>query len=272
VGLDGGTAAAPAVTGLNLDGTTWKWSRKTQSGGTATINVTSTGLHTINVWMRESGVVLDKLLLTSSSSYTPTGKGLAETAYMVDPEYVAIGDSITYGSNDTISSDGTGYEPILGNLLTGSKGYQIAIANEGIPGTKSADGVASRPTPLSNYPSAKYYLVMYGTNDAYNVNHPAVPSGKDLLPGDPGYAGSFKDNMQKIISAIISAGKTPYLAEVPYTTSPNNDISMIQEYNVAIDQLYVANGILAIPPPFYSYFLAHPGELDDGLHPNGTGY
>jgi hypothetical protein len=47
VGLDGGTAAAPAVTGLNLDGTTWKWSKKTQSGGIATINVTSTGLHTI---------------------------------------------------------------------------------------------------------------------------------------------------------------------------------------------------------------------------------
>jgi len=79
VGLDGGTAAAPAVTGLNLDGTTWKWSKKTQSGGIATVNVTSAGLHTINVWMRESGTVLDKLVLTPSSSYTPTGTGPAET-------------------------------------------------------------------------------------------------------------------------------------------------------------------------------------------------
>jgi lysophospholipase L1-like esterase len=260
------------VTGLNLDGTTWKWSKKTQSGGIATINVTSTGLHTINVWMRESGVVLDKLLLTSSSTYTPTGTGPAETVNIVDPEYVAVGDSITYGSNDTISSDGYGYEPILGNLLTGSKGYPIAIANEGVPGATSADGAASISSVLSSYPSAKYYLVQYGSNDAYNANHPALPSGKNLLPGDPGYAGSFKDNMQRIISAIDNAGKTPYLAEVPYATKANYDQSMIYDYNVAIDELVLSNNISVVPPPFYAYFLAHPAELDDGLHPNGTGY
>ena len=78
VGLDGGTAGAVYMTGLNWDGVTWKWSKQ-KSGGIATINVTSTGLHTINVWMRESGVVLDKLVLTTSSSYTPTGTGPAET-------------------------------------------------------------------------------------------------------------------------------------------------------------------------------------------------
>jgi len=224
------------------------------------------------VWMRESGMVLDKLLLTPSSGYTPTGTGPAETVDTVDPEYVAVGDSITYGLNDTIPADGIGYEPILGNLLTGSKGRPIAVANEGIPGATSADGVATISSVLSNYPSATYYLVMYGSNDAFTANHPAIPSGMDLLPGDPGYAGTYKDNMQKIISAILAAGKTPYLAEVPYTTKLNYDNAMIQEYNVVIDQLYVANGITVTPPPFYGYFLAHPGELDDGLHPNGVGY
>jgi lysophospholipase L1-like esterase len=104
--------------------------------------------------------------------------------------YVAVGDSITAGSHDDISSDGIGYEPILGNLLT------AAVANEGVSGTSSADGVASISSVMSKYPSANYYLVMYGSNDAY---HPAVPSGMGLLPGAPGYANSYKDNLQKII-------------------------------------------------------------------------
>jgi hypothetical protein len=78
VGLDGGTAGALYMNGLNQDGVTWTWSKQ-KSGGIATINITSAGLHTINVWMRESGTVLDKLVLTPSSSYTPTGTGPAET-------------------------------------------------------------------------------------------------------------------------------------------------------------------------------------------------
>jgi lysophospholipase L1-like esterase len=181
--------------------------------------------------------------------------------------YVAVGDSITRGSHDDISADGIGYEPILGNLLT------AAVANEGVSGTSSADGVASIPFVLSKYPSANYYLVMYGSNDAYNdTTTAAVPSGMGLLPGEPGYADSYKDNMQKIISAILAAGKTPYLAEVPYTSDPFRSDSMIQEYNVVIDELVLTNNITVVPPAFYAYFLAHQGELADGLHPNGTGY
>ncbi|MCI0464734.1 MAG: hypothetical protein L0Z62_48035, partial [Gemmataceae bacterium] len=33
------------------------------------------GLHTVNLWMREDGTVVDKLLLTTNAAYTPTGLG-----------------------------------------------------------------------------------------------------------------------------------------------------------------------------------------------------
>ena len=191
----------------------------------------------------------------------------------VDSQYVAVGDSITRGSHDDISADGIGYEPILGNLLTAYKGSTVTVVNEGVSGTSSADGVASISSTLSKYPSAKSYLVMYGSNDAYNdTTTAAVPSGMGKIPGDLGYDGSYKDNMQKIISAILAAGKTPYLAEVPYTTYPNFSDSYIQEYNVVIDELVLTNNISVVPPSFYGYFKAHQGELADGLHPNGTGY
>ncbi|MBE0568369.1 MAG: tandem-95 repeat protein [Deltaproteobacteria bacterium] len=183
--------------------------------------------------------------------------------------YVAVGDSITAGSHDDISADGIGFEPILGNLLTASKGYSNLIVNQGVPGASSADGAVSISATLTAHPLAAYYLVQYGSNDAFI---PAVPSGMGLIPGNAGYSGSYKDNLQKIISAILAAGKTPYLAEVPYTSDPLRSDSMIQEYNVVIDELVLTNDISAVPPAFYAYFKAHQGELADGLHPDGTGY
>ena len=196
--------------------------------------------------------------------------------------FVAVGDSITFGSHDDIPSDDTsldgrntggGFEPILNNLLTAARGYPHTVVNEGVSGTSSADGVLSISSTLTKHPTAKYFLVMYGSNDSYNdAITAAVPSGAGKRPGDVGYDGSYKDNMQKIISAIVAAEKTPYLAEVPHTIFPNFSDSYIQEYNVVIDELIVENGIAVTPPSFYTFFLANPGKLADGLHPNGSGY
>jgi lysophospholipase L1-like esterase len=196
----------------------------------------------------------------------PSGTGPAET---VAPVYVAVGDSITFGSHDDIPSDGIGFEPILSDLLTASKGHPVFVANVGVSGTTSADGAASISATLATYPTAEHYLIMYGSNDAFT---PAVPSGMRLTPLDAGYSGSYKDSMQQIITAVLAAGKTPYLAMVPYTTFPGVSDAAIQEYNAAIDELVAANGIPVIPPDFYTYFQAHQSELADNFHPNGVGY
>jgi lysophospholipase L1-like esterase len=78
--------------------------------------------------------------------------------------------------------------------------------------------------------------------------------------------------MQRIISAILAAGKIPCLAKVPNTTSPSIDISSVREYNVVVDELVAANNIAVTPPDFFSYFQEHPDEIPDGLHPNKHGY
>jgi glucose/arabinose dehydrogenase len=75
VGLNGqAVATADRITGF---GTTYTWTRSTMDGVVATINVTTTGVHTLNIWMREDGTVVDKVVLTTSSAYTPTGTGPA---------------------------------------------------------------------------------------------------------------------------------------------------------------------------------------------------
>jgi lysophospholipase L1-like esterase len=167
-------------------------------------------------------------------------------------EYIAVGDSITYGTGDDISTDGFGYEPILANLLG------ITVQNEGVPGVDSAYGAAHISETLLKYPAAKFYLVLYGTNDA-NILGPAV--ARDV----------YKSNMRTILSAILAAGKTPCLAKVPYTTNPGYDLPSIQEYNKAIDELVTENH-LTVPPDFYTLYQNTSFLNADGLHPNGTGY
>jgi hypothetical protein len=56
----------------------WVWTRRVESG-TAQITVDAAGQHTLNVWMREDGARLDRLILTTDPNYTPTDNGPAES-------------------------------------------------------------------------------------------------------------------------------------------------------------------------------------------------
>jgi lysophospholipase L1-like esterase len=192
--------------------------------------------------------------------------------------YVAMGDSITVGVGDDIDSDnrsqdgrnaGLGYTPILNDRLTAAKGYPHSVMIEAVPGIRAAGGLERLPEVISRHPEAEFYLVQYGTNDSSSL---PVPSGRGLKPGDPGYPGSYKDTMQRIINAIVAAGQAPYLAKVPYTLKSAARNNLIAEYNAVVDELVAASGIPVMPPDFFSYFQAHQNEFSDDLHPNGIGY
>jgi len=61
-------------------GTEWQWARRYGEGaGRAVIDVPSAGVHTLNIWMREDGVIIDKVVLTTSSTYSPPGTGPPES-------------------------------------------------------------------------------------------------------------------------------------------------------------------------------------------------
>jgi lysophospholipase L1-like esterase len=183
---------------------------------------------------------------------------------------------------------GGGYVPILNNLLTAELSTPYKIVNHGFGATKSIYGVSLIPVLLNKYPDSQRYLILYGMNDS-DPWFP-VPSGKGLSPGDPGYPGSFKDNMQRMVDAIKGAGKDPTLAKInialgdcssptnclPY---PNPDTGvrsvLIKEYNLVIEELVgnPANHITVQPPDFYTYFAQHYAiEYFDNIHPNGVGY
>jgi lysophospholipase L1-like esterase len=205
--------------------------------------------------------------------------------------YVGVGDSITYGRGDDFHDDdvsadlrnsGGGYEPILNDLLTAAQGYPHTVMNDGVGGRTSAGGVSKMNKILDSHPDAIYFLVLFGTNDS--STDPPTPSGVGLNPGQAGYAGSYKDNMQQIVYAILARGQIPALAKVPITygdcsrcawyadpeSEPRN--ALIREYNQVIDELDAANALPIQGPDLYTYFAAHPEEMSDRLHPNGQGY
>ncbi len=77
IGLDG-TLLTGGGYGLGDTQPNWTWVNDVMAGPTGiTMNVTTPGAHTINVWMREDGAQLDKLVFTQGA--VPTGAGPAES-------------------------------------------------------------------------------------------------------------------------------------------------------------------------------------------------
>jgi hypothetical protein len=78
VGLDGqGPASSDRITGF---GTSLSWSKATIDGPVATIVVSTPGVHVLNLWMREDGLTVDRLLLTTNAGFTPSGAGPTESS------------------------------------------------------------------------------------------------------------------------------------------------------------------------------------------------
>jgi lysophospholipase L1-like esterase len=133
-------------------------------------------------------------------------------------------------------------------------------------------GAADVNTRLAQYPNANYFLLMYGHNDASAQR----PSGLGLTPQNPGYAGSFKDFMQRIIAAVRAAGKVALIAKHSAVFPLDSPMNMaVQQYNQVIDELYAnpANGITVVPPDFYTYFSTRRAtHYWNDVEMNGLGY
>ena len=185
--------------------------------------------------------------------------------------YVAIGDSITEGYADNILADGIGYPPVLEDLLNAEAAIRGLVFNEGVGGDRSIDGLQQLPQVLARHPGADAYLVQFGTNDQWE----GVNSGVGLEDGQDGYAGSFKENMQRIIDLIRASDSNVnvLLAKVPPLQAPYDGGNvLLLEYNQVVDELVRDNGIGFAPPDFYCYFSGNPGQIIDKIHPGGAGY
>jgi hypothetical protein len=72
IGLDGVENAESDRIQLNSAGSL-SWTNSTMDSAPAIIRNVTAGMHTLNLWMREDGAWVYKILLTTNASYTPTG-------------------------------------------------------------------------------------------------------------------------------------------------------------------------------------------------------
>jgi len=87
VGLNGqGVASGRAISEIS-DG--WTWTSTRSDGGRAYVDVLSPGEHVVDVWMREDGVILDKLVLSTDPIFEPKGKGIVQSRQSYDGLAVA---------------------------------------------------------------------------------------------------------------------------------------------------------------------------------------
>jgi lysophospholipase L1-like esterase len=279
------------------------WGVRFMLDGASPIDVHAAPFQATYTGLSKAEHVIDAYVINSTGALV-SGTGTHDQVKQlgIGDYYVTMGDSVSWGYGDNISSDNTsndgrdtggGYEPVLNNQLTTFKNYPQHVANEAVPGTTSAEGLKLLPSVLNKHPNSQTSLVMFGMNDARPWL--PVPSGQGLNPGDSGYTGSYKDNMQQIINQLKAAGKHVVLAKVnvaladcadnvptdPGYCPPYPNLStgarnvLIQQYNTVVGELVAntANGITVTPPDFYNYFLTnYQTQYYDNIHPNGVGY
>ena len=210
----------------------------------------------------------------------PTGIGLEDLDADGNVYILAFGDSITRGQGDGVRSnhvpaiDIAGYPARLRDLAG------VPVANFGVPGERTSQGVDRLPAILSRN-RADYVIILEGVND--------------LLPGrDVDTIG----NLRAMVDQTFIAGAQPILATLTPTCCNHSfsaPIGSIQHLNAQIQNLAVthaaelttATGVEVVIPviDFFSAFIpptvpptpptidASSGLLfEEGLHPTPAGY
>ena len=161
VGLDGEeTPLSNQMTGWSGS---YSWSNtRYQMPEPSQIEITTVGTHILDIWVREDGLIIDKIVLTTNPDYRPTGqgpplsyRGALLKAYEPDPEDGAVHDdnwiSLSWTVGETsVSHDvyfGDNFDEVndgLGDTFRGNQTTDFYVA--GFPGFAFPDGLPTGAT------------------------------------------------------------------------------------------------------------------------------
>ncbi|MEO8672801.1 MAG: GDSL-type esterase/lipase family protein [Tahibacter sp.] len=131
--------------------------------------------------------------------------------------------------------------------------YFPLMIGAGVGGTSTNDGVAHIDEWLGIHPEMQNWVISYGTNDSANA--------------DPQFAPAFGQRLRTIVATLKAAGKTVFVPRIPYKTGGE---SYLAAYNAQVDAVRSEYALNAAPD-LYAWFIAHPNQLYDGVHPNDAG-
>ena len=217
----------------------------------------------------EDYIITAKLLDGLNVVATDTNQAIGIGGSNLDSDhYIAIGDSITNGTDDNYSADNSttdnrvisfqGWPATLSELLNNSSAYRNLVTNEGIGGDRTQNTRTRADSILDRNKDANRALILLGTND----------SGIDIP------TNTVRNNLRAVINKAEAKGISNIkIALIPPVDgdAPRNNV--IAGYNTMI-----ANEIVAIEPnvdlgpDFFTCFQNRFSLFQDTLHPNGLGY
>lgn len=99
------SVAGTQITGAPTFNTlAWNWVGTNNAAVKVSVDVPSVGTHTVNLWMREDGFLLDKIILTTDAAFAPTGTGPAESQTVSAGPILSIARN---GANMVVTYTGT---------------------------------------------------------------------------------------------------------------------------------------------------------------------
>jgi len=200
IGLDGTLVAS------NLGNTTGSWRWRTTNPATIGLNVATPGVRTFNVWMREDGAIVDKVILTTNASFTLAGTDLgpAESGKRGTVEHLLTvangsGDGI-YGEDSMIAITAnaapagyvfdrwTGATATVSNVLAASTHVTMTAQDVGVAATYRIDPALDTDGD--------------GIADAWEMSH----FGNLTTASDGGESDSDEDGASDLAEFIAGTG------------------------------------------------------------------
>lgn len=166
------------------------------------------------------------------------------------------GDSITALSFDR-STDPTSFDLLMHQY---DSGLFPSMLDEGMGGWTSDGAAHNIDKWLALNPDVNYWLLEWGTNDAFAMTDPTT----------------VRANLQTVIDKIKAAGHVPVIARIPPVITTDGSQAQItaeiEAINRQIDALTQANHLIP-GPDLYAVIGKNPTSYlqSDGIHPTGAG-
>jgi lysophospholipase L1-like esterase len=138
----------------------------------------------------------------------------------------------------------------------------LRLANGGIAGEISQNGIGQVQDYLELFPAARYFIIAYGTNDL------------GTWPDTERTSRRIIENLSQMVQAVADRGKKPILFNVPYANEAMFPPRIVEElhakrdyHNTRLKEHCDRRGI----PLADICFRLRDEHFADELHPNGAG-
>ena len=105
----------------------WSWSQSTRDNHIATLQIDNPGVHTVNMWMREDGLEIDKFIITQNPAFFPV-ESATESIHVNAGGPELITADVTWSENSRTNTGG-----VVNTGETARFDSEIDVSHESIP-------------------------------------------------------------------------------------------------------------------------------------------